>query len=149
MSNQNQTQTQTANNNNAQNQSQKQVQAQVAQPQPQVDMADIVARQQMLIEGLAADRDALVKNSNEMASLIKQMKDELLEVKAELREEKLRAQLQQEAEQKAMALVATFKTSLEAGGLPATVNGNNNSGGGYDRRHYLFKFGDKRRRGIF
>ena len=60
MSNQNQTQT--ANNNNAQNQSQKQVQAQVAQPQP--DMVDIVARQQMLIEGLAADRDALVKNSN-------------------------------------------------------------------------------------
>ena len=142
MSNQNQTQT--ANNNNTQ----KQVQAQVAQPQPQVDMVEIVSRQQMLIEGLASDRDALVKNSNEMASLIKQMKTELLEVRAELREEKLRAQLQQEAEQKAMALVETFKTSLEAGGLPATVNGNNN-GGGYDRLHYLFKFGDKRRRGIF
>ena len=140
MSNQNQTQT--ANNNNAQNQSQKQV-------QPQVDMDEIISRQQMLIEGLAADRDALVKNSNELASLIKQMKDELLEVKASLKEEKLRAQLQQEAEAKAMALCETFKTAVEAGGLPATVNGNNNSGGSYDRLHYLFKFGDKRRRGIF
>ena len=134
--------TQTANNNQRQNQKK--------DAQPQVDMVDIVSRQQMLIEGLAADRDALVKNSNEMASLIKQMRDELVEVRAELREEKLRAQLQAEAEQKAMALVETFKTSLEAGGLPATVNGGtNNSNGSYDRLHYLFKFGDKHRRGIF
>lgn len=141
MSNQNQTQT--ANNNNAQNQNQK-------QPQPQVDMADIVARQQMLIEGLATDRDALFKASQDLATLVKEMKNELTEVRAELREEKLRAQLQAEAEQKAMALVETFKTSLEAGGLPATVNGGtNNSNGSYDRLHYLFKFGDKRRRGIF
>ena len=142
MSNQNQTQT--ANNNNAQ----KQVQAQVAQPQPKPDMVDIVARQQMLIDGLAADRDALFKASQDLATLVKNMKDELTEVRAELREEKLRAQLQQEAEQKALALVESFKTSLEAGGLPATVNGNN-SNGSYDRLHYLFKFGDKRRRGIF
>ena len=140
MSNQNQTQT--ANNNNAQNQKQNQA------GQPQVDMVDIVARQQMLIDGLATDRDALFKASQDLATLVKEMKAELLEVRAELREEKLRAQLQQEAEQKAMALVETFKTSLEAGGLPATVNGNN-SGGSYDRLHFLFKFGDKRRRGIF
>ena len=141
MSNQNQTQT--ANNNNAQNQNQK-------QPQSQVDMAEVIGRQQMLIEGLAADRDALFKASQDLATLVKEMKNDLIEVRAELREEKLRAQLQAEAEQKAMALVETFKTSLEAGGLPATVNGGtNNNGGGYDRLHYLFKFGDKRRRGIF
>lgn len=136
MSNQN-NQTQTAQTNN--------------QKQAQPDMVDIIARQQMLIEGLAADRDALVKNSNDLAALIKQMKDELTEVRAELREEKIRAQLKEEAEAKAMALVETFKTSLEAGGvgLPATANGGTNNSGSYDRLHYLFKFGDKRRRGIF
>ena len=136
MSNNQNTQTQTGNNNNVQKQ------------QPQIELTEIIGRQQALIEGLAADRDALFKAGQDLATLVKEMKSELIEVKAELKEEKIRQQLQAEAEQKAMALVETFKTSLEAGGLPATVNGNNNSGS-YDRLHYLFKFGDKRRRGIF
>lgn len=139
-----------SNNQNTQTatQNQKQVQAQQA-AQPQVDMVEIIARQQAIIEGLSADRDALMKNATDLATIIKEMKNELVEVKASLKEEKIRVQIQQEEEAKAMALVDAFKTSLEAGGLPATVNGNNNSGGSYDRLHYLFKFGDKRRRGIF
>lgn len=142
MSNQNQP------NNNVQNQNQKQVQAQA---QPQVDIADILQRQQMLIESLSADRDALIKNSQDLTAVVREMKNELVEVKASLKEEKLRAQLQQEAEAKALALCETFKTAVENGGLPGVpaVNGNNNSNGSYDRLHYLFKFGDKRRRGIF
>ena len=136
MSNQNQTQT--AN-----------VQAQKQAAQPQVDIADILQRQQMLIESLSSDRDALVRNSQDLTAVIKELKAELSEVKASLKEEKIRAQLQQEAEAKALALVESFKTAVEAGGVPATINGNNNNSGSYDRLHYLFKFGDKRRRGIF
>ena len=144
MSNQNQ-----PNNNNVQN-NQNQKQAQQIQSQ-QLDLTEIISRQQMLIEGLAADRDALFKNSQDLTAVIKQMKDELVEVKASLKEEKLRAQLQQEAEQKALALVESFKTAVEAGGVPGlpAVNGGTNNSGSYDRLHYLFKFGDKRRRGIF
>ena len=136
--------TQTANNTQSQNQSK--------QGQPQADIVTVISRQQSLIEGLAADRDVMFKATSELSTLVKQMREELAEVKAELKEEKVRQKLQAEAEQKAMALVESFKTAVEAGGLPGTpaaVNGGTNNGGGYDRLHYLFKFGDKRRRGIF